>query len=365
MADKELFKTTLMGGYGKDEVEKHIRDMKDEAYVNQNRILQQVKQRDQIIKELNRKLEEKESQLKERDRDIKEKYQSYIDNYDKIGRLVYESRVRADRMILDAREEARTIINEARSLARRRLDQVQAQIDDKLDEGRMKHQAIQKELDELLELLKEVRKRCLDSYENVEFLVDSYTEQEDPFADIMKELEERTGIPEKDPEEELSFQEQIYFMQQRLAEEPEDEAGEEELDEADESFEFEKMSTLRREIEEDEEDILPEIMSVEEVLESIIDRQTASAVPAARSSEETEPEIQSTMLEEADRADETDAEAGAQSPASEPEILNNSLKAATDEEPENSNSEAEPETEVRGMDSEPVDGEQSEKREES
>lgn len=206
MADHELFKTTLMGGYDKDDVEKHIQKMKDEAYVNKNRLLQVLKQRDQTIQELTNKLDEKEAQLRQRDRDIKEKYQTYIDNYEQIGRLVYESRVRADRMIIDARDESRRIIQEARNLARRRLEQVQTQIDDKLDEGRVKHQAIQKELESLLELLKEVRNRCLLSYDNVENLVTSYTEQEDPFADIMTELEERFRNPEQHSGEESSFQ---------------------------------------------------------------------------------------------------------------------------------------------------------------
>lgn len=284
MADNELFRTTLVGGYDKDVVERHIQKMKDEAYVNKNRLLQILKQRDQTIQELNEKLDEKDSQLRQKDRDIKEKYQAYIDNYEQIGRLVYESRVRADRMIIDAREESRRIIQEARNLAKRRLDQVQEQIDDKLEEGRVKHQAIQKELDGLLELLKEVRKRCMTSYDNVEFLVNSYTEQEDPFADILAELEGKPALSESALSDEPTFQEQISFMRSQLNQEVYEE--EDTLDEADSLDDLEPTSNIRHELddEDDEEPAdLPEIhvMSVEEVLKSIDEQQAALAVAKA------------------------------------------------------------------------------------
>lgn len=286
MAENELFRTTLVGGYDKDDVERHIQKMKDEAYVNKNRLLQRLKQKEQIIQELTDKLDEKDDQLRQKERDIKEKYQAYIDNYEQIGRLVYESRVRADRMIIDAREESRRIIQEARNLAKRRLDQVQAQIDDKLDEGRLKHQAIQKELDVLLELLKEVRKQCMQSYENVEYLVGSYTEQEDPFANIMKELEECTGIPETPLAEGSSFQEQLSFMKSQLAEGSQ--PVEELFDEADGPAELESMNNMHHIMVDDddnEDDLreLPEIkvLSVEEVLKSIDEQQAAVAAAKA------------------------------------------------------------------------------------
>lgn len=284
MADNELFRTTLVGGYDKDDVEKHIQKMKDEAYVNKNRLLQILKQRDQTIQELNEKLDEKDAQLRQKDRDIKEKYQAYIDNYEQIGRLVYESRVRADRMIIDAREESRRIIQEARNLAKRRLDQVQEQIDDKLEEGRVKHQAIQKELDGLLELLKEVRKRCLSSYDNVEFLVNSYTEQEDPFADILAELEGSPILSESSLSDEPTFQEQISYMKSQLDQEVYEE--EETLDEADSLDDLEPTSDIRHELEDDDDEEpadLPEIhvMSVEEVLKSIDEQQAALAAAKA------------------------------------------------------------------------------------
>ncbi len=293
MADNELFKTTLMGGYDKDDVEKHVQKMRDEAHINQNRLLQNLKQKEKTIQELTAKLEEKDAQLKQKDQDIKEKYQSYIDNYEQIGRLVYESRVRADRMIIDARDEARSIIEQARTLARKRLDQVQNQIDDKLNEGRVKHKAIQKELDELLELLKEVRKRCMQSYESVETLVDSYTEQEDPFADIMSELEEKIGVPEGSLSENSSFQEQINYMRNQLARELPQE--EEEFDEADDPEDLEKMSRLRHEIDDDDDEAalaeeLPRIISVEDVLKSMDEQKAAKSSITGITSEETEPE---------------------------------------------------------------------------
>lgn len=293
MAENELFRTTLMGGYDKDDVERHIQKMKDEAYVDKNRLLQLLKQRDKQILELNEKLDVKEAQLKERDRDIKEKYQSYIDNYEQIGRLVYESRVRADRMIIDAREESRRIIQEARNLAQRRLEQVQAQIDDKLDEGREKHRVIQRELDEMLELLKEVRKRCMQSYDNVEKLVGSYTEQADPFADVMLELEERTGLTGFAVSETPSVQDQISYMKSQLENgfDTEDDHFDEEDSPEDQALIESLRHVLDDDDDEESEDDFPEIqvMSVEEVLKSM-DEQKAEKEITEETAEETEEE---------------------------------------------------------------------------
>lgn len=317
MADNELFRTTLVGGYDKDDVERQIQKMKDEAQVNKNRLLQMVKQRDQLIQELNSKLEEKDSQLRQKDRDIKEKYQSYIDNYEQIGRLVYESRVRADRMIVDARDESRRIIREARTLARRRLDQVQGQIDEKLEEGKLKHKAVQKELDSLLELLKEVRSRCLTSYDTVEDLVKSYTEQDDPFADIMRELEEKAGVPEQEPGDAASLMEQISFMKNQLSQELPTEEENEDFDDPDDPDEAEQKSSLRRELDDEEEPEteLPTILSVEEVLKSI-DRQQSERDAVKVSEAETAGDQPDSFQEETDweedsaeASDETAAEA--------------------------------------------------------
>ena len=89
---EELFKTTLMGGFDKDDVLAKVQNLKDQAYAEQKKAEAVIEERDQEIRELNRKLREREERIEELEKDIHEKYQSYIDNYDSISGLVLTHR---------------------------------------------------------------------------------------------------------------------------------------------------------------------------------------------------------------------------------------------------------------------------------
>lgn len=99
---EEMFKTTLMGGFDKDDVVESVTRMKDEAYAEKTKLLNTIKEKDKKIVELSTRLEQKELQVESLERDIKDKYQKYIDNYDSIGRLVFDAQLRADSIIQDA-----------------------------------------------------------------------------------------------------------------------------------------------------------------------------------------------------------------------------------------------------------------------
>ena len=99
MSEAEMFKTTLMGGYDKDDVQMQVQALKEEAYAEKSRLLKEIKEKDEKISELLHRLDDKEQQIEHYKKDISERYQQYIDNYESIGRLVYESQVRSDNMI--------------------------------------------------------------------------------------------------------------------------------------------------------------------------------------------------------------------------------------------------------------------------
>ena len=94
--DEEMFKTTLMGGFDKEDVLTKFQEARDEAYKEQKKLEAQVEERDKLISELRQSLKNKETENEQLQKDIKEKYQSYIDNYDSIGKLVYDAKVRSD-----------------------------------------------------------------------------------------------------------------------------------------------------------------------------------------------------------------------------------------------------------------------------
>ena len=95
---EELFKTTLMGGFDKDDVMTKVQNLKDQAYAAQKKLEAKIEEKEQEIEKLNRKIREREDKIEELEKNIHEKYQSYIDNYDSISGLVFEAQVKAKKL---------------------------------------------------------------------------------------------------------------------------------------------------------------------------------------------------------------------------------------------------------------------------
>ena len=54
---EELFKTTLMGGFDKDDVMTKVQNLKDQAYAAQKKLEAKIEENEQEIEKLNRKIQ--------------------------------------------------------------------------------------------------------------------------------------------------------------------------------------------------------------------------------------------------------------------------------------------------------------------
>lgn len=183
----DLFKTTLMGGYDKEEVAEVITQMKDTAYAEKTRFLGIIKEKDDQIERLTDKLRQSEQNIEAIKRDIKEKYQPYIDNYDSIGRLVFDAQVRADGIVKDAEETSTRMLEKAQTAARECLESVQKEVDDRLSEGKKKYIAVQEELGATVELMNQVQRRFMEACKAVNNIVSSVPES---MQELESEMEE-------------------------------------------------------------------------------------------------------------------------------------------------------------------------------
>ena len=104
---EELFKTTLMGGFDKDDVMTKVQNLKDQAYAAQKKLEAKIEEKEQEIEKLNRKIREREDKIEELEKNIHEKYQSYIDNYDSISGLVFEAQVKAKKLTQETEDACR------------------------------------------------------------------------------------------------------------------------------------------------------------------------------------------------------------------------------------------------------------------
>ncbi len=199
MGEHEMFKTTLMGGYDKEEVQELIQKMKDEMAEVQVNYRKQLAERDAKIAELQKRIELKEAYQARMEEDIKEKYQKYIDNYESIGKLVFEAQLKSDSMQKEAEEKCNKMIQDAEEEAKRRVESVQSEIDDKLLEGKKKYLAVQEEMNGIVDLINQAQKRFMSSYKEVHQIINSMPTSLNDIEDVVDlEIQKLDDIPDED-----------------------------------------------------------------------------------------------------------------------------------------------------------------------
>lgn len=287
MAD-EMFKTTLMGGFDKDDVLTQVQRMKEEAYAEKSKLIKAGKEKDKRIDDLNRQLhlknvqreqeiaelkkthelameelkQEHERELEELrenlrikaeqkdklERDISEKYQKYIDRYDLIGGLVLEAQEKAEHIIADAEQKRDMLMEEARTEAQKCLDAVQYEVDDKLAEGKRKYIAVQEEMNEIVELINQAQRRFMSSYREVHRIISTMPES-------MRELEDENEEEHLHQTEETVSAEELQAEEAAAAEEEpdlidgedEEQDNQDSLDEEEDLLEDELIRLLEKE----------------------------------------------------------------------------------------------------------------------
>lgn len=202
--NEERFKTTTFGGYDKEEVLQELQKMKENAHAEKVQILRDLEEarkncarlskelqaKDARIAELQETIVSKDRDMMEMDRTVREKYQSYIDNYDTIGSLIYESKIRAKQItketeeerqkILDAAKEAAVRIREeAETAAQKRLQDIQGEIEERTNAGRQQFEFVQDELNNALELFSKLQKQFMQSYKAIQEIVREHPEGPD------------------------------------------------------------------------------------------------------------------------------------------------------------------------------------------
>lgn len=250
MAEYEMFKTTLMGGYDKEEVQELVQKLKDEIAEKQVSFKKQLAERDDKIAELQKRIELKDAYQARMEENIKEKYQKYIDNYESIGKLVFDAQLRAESMEKEAQAKCEQMIEEAETEARRRVESVQSEIDDKLREGKKKYIAVQDEMNGIVELINQAQRRFMSSYKEVHQIISSMPTSLNDIEDEMELEIHKIEIPEPETTEPEESEELHLGDTQELdiMDAMEDIAELEEFDDVDEEDEDDEDSRLALQI---------------------------------------------------------------------------------------------------------------------
>lgn len=234
MLDYSMFKTVLVKGFDKDDVIAYIQQMQDETYAKEAEYANEIKLRDMKIDELNKRIVLKEEQKERLENEIEQKYKKYIDNYDRIGRLVFEAELKADDIIAEANDsaekilaaakaEAEQIVAEAQghadqimngieSRAAERVSEVEKEVNEKLIEGKNRYIALQDEMNEIVELMNQAQHRFMASYKEVHSIIRT-------MPTTLKEISDEDLLAEAEVELEEAFAEEAEPVFEELSEE--------------------------------------------------------------------------------------------------------------------------------------------------
>ena len=250
MSEFEMLKTSLMGGYDKEEVQELVQRMRDEMAEAQVNFRKQLAEKDEKIAELQKRIELKDAYQVRMEENIKEKYQKYIDNYESIGKLVFDAQLKAESMEKETQEKCDQMIAEAEAEARRRVESVQSEIDDKLVEGKKKYLAVQEEMNGIVELINQAQRRFMSSYKEVHQIISSMRNSLNDIEDEMELEIHKLQMPEE-PEEEAGEEEELHLgdtQELDILDSLDDIAELEEFDEEDEEDEEDEDSRLALQI---------------------------------------------------------------------------------------------------------------------
>ena len=257
---EEMFKTTLMGGFDKDDVQEKVQKMKDEAAQQQLAFKKEIEEKEQRIAELQKRLELKEANQERLEREIQEKYQKYVDNYETIGRVALEAQLRADKMIEETQEKCDKMVADAEAEAKQKIADAELEIDGKLLDGKKKYLALQEEMSQIVDLINSAQKHFADSYSEVHKIIDamptSFAEMESVESELLPETEKEGAEVETETELETEAEAETEDVETEETQEiePLDEEDEDldALDDLDENLDDLELTPLEEEEEEEE-----------------------------------------------------------------------------------------------------------------
>ena len=197
MAEYEVIKTTLFGGYKKSAVHEVIQRLKDEMADQEASFRKEIEERNARIDELQRRIEEKDKEQARAEEEIQEKYQKYVDNYESISKLVLEAQLKAESMEKDAGEKCDKMVADAEEEAKRKINAIQPEIDERLAEGEKKYHAVQDEMNRMVAMIDQIQQKFSASYDAVHQIVSGMPEFLDGLDEMTGE-DKKTGSEEED-----------------------------------------------------------------------------------------------------------------------------------------------------------------------
>ena len=167
-----------MGGYDKDDVTEQFNALKDAYASTKTELKKTLADKDAQIASLTKQVEDNTKQREELEQGITEKYQKYIDHHNSISGLLVDAQIKADEIINVAEKKRDHMLEMTEEEIKRKLDAVQTEVDEKIAEGERKYEALQGEIDKIVELISQAQRRFMSSYKEVHNIISDIPKKE-------------------------------------------------------------------------------------------------------------------------------------------------------------------------------------------
>ena len=95
---EEMFKTTLMGGFDKDDVQTKVQIMKDEAFAEKSKLIKEGKEKDKKIADLQRQLNLKNIQREQAIEEIRKELHFTTLRYHRLDDMIASVGIDSDKL---------------------------------------------------------------------------------------------------------------------------------------------------------------------------------------------------------------------------------------------------------------------------
>ena len=188
-------------GFNKEEVSAYIRELQEDYERKLGRAEEENRLLASQVEELKQRVEFKEQQRAQLEKDIETKYKTYIDNYDKIAGLVYESQLKSDEILKEAHENEDRILREADLEAKRRVEAVHSEVEQAMADGQTRYRDVRAQIRELVETLSEAQKKFEKGAAEVHEILDGMAGEIDETTRVEGTAPYEPALPSKAVEE--------------------------------------------------------------------------------------------------------------------------------------------------------------------
>ncbi len=221
--NEEMFRPAKKNGFDREDVLNKVQAIKEAATIEKNAIQEKLDAALKENEELKAKTADLQTEVEKLKKDISEKYQSYIDNYEMIGSLIYDAKVQSktiisnaekeknsmldkakaesEAILKDAEAQRRIIVAEAKKTVEDNTARTKAEIDAQVVEAQLRYSCIREKTGKLMDGLNDIQEKILSAFDGIHDIAESDEALKQALEEARAEAAEKAAALDEELEE--------------------------------------------------------------------------------------------------------------------------------------------------------------------